>query len=125
MTVKRFFGESARDALRKVKEALGPEAIVVANKAVPGGVEIMAMSADSLDALSRQAAPGIEPAAASPPAAAKPAGAVPPVPQGFPSVTPTFSTHGGIADEDDYTVSLSTKARAPLPFQPWQPWQQQ
>ena len=125
MTVKRFFGESARDALRKVKEALGPEAIVVANKAVPGGVEIMAMSADSLDALSRQAGSGAEPATAMPPGTAQPAGAVPPVPQGFPSVTPTFATHGGIADEDDYTVSLSTKARAPQPFQSWQPWQQQ
>jgi flagellar biosynthesis protein FlhF len=124
MTVKRFFGESARDALRKVKEALGPEAIVVANKAVPGGVEIMAMSADSLDALSRQGAPSTAPAV-TPVSAARPADAVPPVPQGFPSVTPTFATHGGIADEDDYTVSLSTKARAPLPFQPWQPWQQQ
>lgn len=45
MTVKRFFGESAREALRKVKAALGSEAIVISNKSVPGGVEIMAMSA--------------------------------------------------------------------------------
>jgi len=51
MTVKRFFGETAREALRKVKAALGPEAIVISNKSVPGGVEIMAMSADSLEAL--------------------------------------------------------------------------
>ncbi|MBS3934968.1 MAG: flagellar biosynthesis protein FlhF, partial [Sulfuritalea sp.] len=51
MTVKRFFAESAREALRKVKAVLGPEAIVISNKSVPGGVEIMAMSADSLEAL--------------------------------------------------------------------------
>ncbi len=113
MTVKRFFGDSARDALRKVKETLGPEAIVVSNKAVPGGVEIMAMSADSLDALSRQGGGANPPAvpaqlrtAAYPPEAVR--------------LAPTF--HSG-EDEGDYAVTLSAKARAPLPFQPWQPWQ--
>ncbi len=100
MTVKRFFGESARDALRKVKAALGPEAIVISNKPVQGGVEIMAMSADSLEALQ-----GSEPAQA----VAKPS-AVPPA--------PTFAD-----DESDYAVLLSAKARAPTPFQSWQPWQ--
>ncbi len=34
MTVKRFFGDSAREALRKVKEELGTEAIVISNKSV-------------------------------------------------------------------------------------------
>jgi len=114
MTVKRFFGESAREALRKVKEALGPEAIVVSNKAVPGGVEITAMSADSLDALTgvRDQGTGARGQGA--------AGAVLPA--------PTFAgraASGGASGEDDYTVSLSAKARAPLPFQPWQPWQQE
>lgn len=112
MTVKRFFGESARDALRKVKAALGPEAIVISNKPVQGGVEIMAMSADSLEALQgAEPAPSkaVAAAPAMPPAAAKP-GAVPPA--------PTFAE-----DESDYAVSLSAKARAPTPFQPWQPWQ--
>ena len=119
MTVKRFFGENARDALRKVKAALGAEAIVISNKAVPGGVEIMAMSADSLDALSRQdahAAAAVAPQAAG--ATAQPApqrSAVPPA--------PTAGAAGRPA-EDDYSVSLSSKARAPAPFQPWQPWQQ-
>ncbi|MDO8959065.1 MAG: flagellar biosynthesis protein FlhF [Rhodocyclaceae bacterium] len=114
MTVKRFFGESAREALRKVKEALGPEAIVVSNKAVPGGVEITAMSADSLDALTGVGDQG------SGDRGQKAAGAVLPA--------PTFTaraTSGGASSEDDYTVSLSAKARAPLPFQPWQPWQQE
>ena len=46
MTVKRFVAPTAREALRLVKEELGPDAIVVANKAVPGGVEITAMSDD-------------------------------------------------------------------------------
>ncbi len=113
MTVKRFFGESARDALRKVKAALGPEAIVVSNKSVDGGVEIMAMSADSLDALSRQGGPAVAAVVAPVPASPVkvPASAAPPA--------PTF--HEG--EGDDYAVTLSAKARAPLPFQSWQPWQ--
>ncbi len=109
MTVKRFFGESAREALRKVKAALGPEAIVISNKPVPGGVEIMAMSADSLEALQggnvapAPAAPQAQPASPQKPA-------VPPAP-----------TFHAAEDESDYAVSLSAKARAPSPFQPWQP----
>ncbi|GAB1394045.1 hypothetical protein MASR1M60_22090 [Rhodocyclaceae bacterium] len=108
MTVKRFFGESARDALRKVKAALGPEAIVISNKPVQGGVEIMAMSADSLEALQGAEAAPSKPVA--PPQAVAKSVAVPPA--------PTFAE-----DESDYAVSLSAKARAPTPFQPWQPWQ--
>lgn len=53
MTVKRFVGATARECLRKVKDELGPDAIVVSNKAVDRGVEIVAMSADSLEALSQ------------------------------------------------------------------------
>ena len=130
MTVKRFFGESAREALRKVKATLGPEAIVISNKAVPGGVEIVAMSADSLEALqgasgTPAAAPSVPPqlsaaaqlapAGAVPTYKADPAGAVPPA--------PTFSQRTAAPEEDDsdYAVTLSAKARAPSPFQPWQP----
>jgi len=131
MTVKRFYGDSARDALRKVKAALGPEAIVVSNKSVPGGVEIMAMSADSLEALSRQGGPSVAPAqakpvasAVSPPAPAKePARAVPNHTADTARAVPPAPTFHAGEDESDYAVSLSAKARAPLPFQPWQPWQ--
>jgi len=87
MKVKRFVAASARECLRRVKEELGPDAIVVSNKPIPGGVEIMAMSAASLDALSQPAAPA-------------------------PTAPP-------VDEEDDYAVSLSSKARSP--FRPWQP----
>jgi flagellar biosynthesis protein FlhF len=103
MTVKRFVAATAREALRRVKDELGPDAIVVANKPVPGGVEITAMSADSLDALSAQAAPRA--AQARPAPAAAPAPAPRPVP----------------IDEDDYTVSLSRQARSQATVRPWQP----
>ena len=54
MTVRRFIAPTAREALRRVKDELGPDAIVVANKPVANGVEITAMSSDSLDALASQ-----------------------------------------------------------------------
>ena len=54
MKVSRFIAPTARDCLRKVKDELGSDAIVVSNKPVTGGVEIMAMSADSFEALSHQ-----------------------------------------------------------------------
>jgi len=41
---KSFFAETSREALRQVKEGLGPDAVILANRRVEGGVEIVAMS---------------------------------------------------------------------------------
>jgi flagellar biosynthesis protein FlhF len=108
MTVRRFVAESAREALRQVKAALGADAIVLANKSVPGGIEITAMSAEGLDAIAEPA-----PARTSPPPRAM---AQPMAPMAVPP-----ASAAGPADDGDYTVSLSTKARAHEPFRPWQP----
>lgn len=45
MNVKKFIAANARDALRKVKETLGEDAIILSNRGIPGGVEIMAVAA--------------------------------------------------------------------------------
>lgn len=45
MNVRKFIAATARDALRKVKETLGPDAIILSNRGIPGGVEIMAVAA--------------------------------------------------------------------------------
>ncbi len=45
MNVRKFIAATARDALHKVKETLGPDAIILSNRTVPGGVEIMAVAA--------------------------------------------------------------------------------
>lgn len=45
MNVRKFIAVTAREALRKVKETLGPDAIILSNRGVPGGVEIMAVAA--------------------------------------------------------------------------------
>ena len=45
MNVKKFIAANPRDALRKVKETLGNDAIILSNRGIPGGVEIMAVAA--------------------------------------------------------------------------------
>lgn len=49
MNVRKFIAATARDALRKVKETLGPDAIILSNRNIPGGVEIMAVAARDMD----------------------------------------------------------------------------
>jgi flagellar biosynthesis protein FlhF len=51
MNVKRYFARTAREALRALKEELGAEAIVLANRAVEGGVEILALPAGAVGAM--------------------------------------------------------------------------
>ena len=45
MNVKRYFAKTAREALRMLKDDLGPDAVVLANRAANGGVEILALPA--------------------------------------------------------------------------------
>lgn len=50
MNIRRFFGKNAREALAQVKQALGEDAIIVANRSVNGGTEIMAMLETDIEA---------------------------------------------------------------------------
>lgn len=52
MNVKRYFAATAREALRALKAELGADAIVLSNRAVEGGVEILALPADAVGAVS-------------------------------------------------------------------------
>jgi flagellar biosynthesis protein FlhF len=49
MNVRKFIAPSGRDALRKVKELLGPDALILSNRPVAGGVEIMAVAASDME----------------------------------------------------------------------------
>jgi flagellar biosynthesis protein FlhF len=51
MNVKKFTAETSRDALRKVREALGPDAVILSNRPVNGVVEILALDNDDVAAL--------------------------------------------------------------------------
>jgi flagellar biosynthesis protein FlhF len=53
MTVKKYVAANAREALRRIKQELGPDAIVVSNKAIAEGVEIVAMTASRRSRTSR------------------------------------------------------------------------
>ncbi|MFC0253160.1 flagellar biosynthesis protein FlhF [Massilia consociata] len=57
MNVKKFTAATSRDALRKVREALGPDAVILSNRPVDGVVEILALDNDDVASLS---APSIE-----------------------------------------------------------------
>ncbi|MCL4744227.1 MAG: flagellar biosynthesis protein FlhF [Burkholderiaceae bacterium] len=43
MNVRRFFARTNKDAMTKVRDELGPDAVVVRNRQVTGGVEVFAM----------------------------------------------------------------------------------
>jgi flagellar biosynthesis protein FlhF len=61
MNVKKFTAATSRDALRKVREALGPDAVILSNRPVDGVVEILALDND--DVASIAAPPGDSPMA--------------------------------------------------------------
>lgn len=87
MNVKRYFAQTAREALRALKAELGADAIVLSNRAVEGGVEILALPADAVGAL--------QSATRSPaPAAPTPQAALPDI-------------------DNDFHVRLSTRMSAP------------
>ena len=42
--IKKFHAATTRDALRQVRDALGADAIILSNRQVEGGVEIIAVA---------------------------------------------------------------------------------
>ncbi|MGO4829960.1 flagellar biosynthesis protein FlhF, partial [Cupriavidus sp. 2KB_15] len=55
MSVAKFVAANGREALRQVREAMGPDAVVLSNRTVEGGVEIVAMRDTDLGAISSSA----------------------------------------------------------------------
>jgi flagellar biosynthesis protein FlhF len=70
MKIKRFVAKSMREAIRQVREEQGPDAVILSNRRVPGGVEVVAAT-DYDAALAQQAlrqqAPVPPPAPSTPP----------------------------------------------------------
>ncbi|MFW7342464.1 flagellar biosynthesis protein FlhF [Pollutimonas sp. H1-120] len=60
MNISRFFGSTNREALRQVRLALGPDAMIVSNRRINGGVEILA--ADPTSAAADEAVQAMPPA---------------------------------------------------------------
>jgi flagellar biosynthesis protein FlhF len=49
MTPRQFSGKTSREVLQKVKQAFGPDALIVSNRPTPTGVEVTAMPALDLE----------------------------------------------------------------------------
>ncbi|MBV8666675.1 MAG: flagellar biosynthesis protein FlhF [Burkholderiaceae bacterium] len=52
MNVKKFSANTSREAWRMVREALGPDAVILSNKTVNGMVEILALAGEDMSSLS-------------------------------------------------------------------------
>ena len=102
MNVKRYFASTAREALRALKAELGADAIVLSNRAVDGGVEILALPAEAVGVIDNGASSRGEPASTTPLATAQTAVAAP---------RSMGADRSGSPGEDDYTVSLSSSRR--------------
>ena len=76
MNLKKFTAATPREALRLVRDALGPEAVILSNRTINGVVEIVALAGNDMDSLVGQPAAAARPAAAAP-AMARPASASP------------------------------------------------
>jgi len=96
MNVKRYFGTTAREALRVLKAELGADAIVLSNRAVEGGVEILALPAEAAGIIQAHAAPSV-------PAASNRAETVP----ADRAERPLRPAMNVAREEDDFHVSLS------------------
>ena len=57
MKIRRFFGKDMREALNQVKEELGGDAVIMSNKKLADGVEIVAAYDAEPVAKAPQAAP--------------------------------------------------------------------
>jgi flagellar biosynthesis protein FlhF len=55
MNVKKFTAATSREALRKVRESLGPDAVILSNRQADGGVEILALANDDAASLAMPA----------------------------------------------------------------------
>jgi flagellar biosynthesis protein FlhF len=51
MNVRKFSAKTSRDAWRQVREALGPDAVILSNRTINGMVEILALAPEDMSAL--------------------------------------------------------------------------
>lgn len=90
MKISRFFGANSREVMRQVRQVLGPDALIVSNRSVDGGIEVLATVDGAFDDAPQQAqeyaprayADGHAPAARAPMTPQPPAPAAP-APYGY------------------------------------------
>lgn len=55
MIVRKFYGGNSREALQNARNELGPDVMIVSNRSIEGGVELVALVNDERDTPSQQA----------------------------------------------------------------------
>ncbi|MFY3703562.1 flagellar biosynthesis protein FlhF [Achromobacter dolens] len=126
MKISRFFGANSRDVMRQVRQVLGPDALIVSNRSVDGGIEVLATVEGAFDDASPQAqtptpqgyADGHAPAAPVPPQAPAPYGHAAPAnlapPPGY-GATPATASQPPYGAQSGYGAPA---AAAPQPVAP-------
>src|SRR5581483_8290179 len=81
MLVRKFYAVTSREALRMVREALGPDALILSNRRTDDGIEIMAVAPSEVETVTavparRTAQPSHAPVVRPDPRFAKPQAAV-------------------------------------------------
>lgn len=61
MNVKKFHARSSREALQQVKQELGPDAVILSNRRVPDGVELVALAGADMASLVAEHTGGARP----------------------------------------------------------------
>jgi flagellar biosynthesis protein FlhF len=72
MKPRKFVGANSREVLKLVRDALGPDALIVSNSKVAGGIEVVALPGHSLHELVAGAADSEAPGERAPPRSAVP-----------------------------------------------------
>ncbi|MBP5980923.1 MAG: flagellar biosynthesis protein FlhF [Halomonas sp.] len=61
MSVRRFIGANSRDVMRQVRETLGDDALILANRRTDDGIEILAMADEAVEPVEAAPAPVASP----------------------------------------------------------------
>jgi flagellar biosynthesis protein FlhF len=124
LNIRKFVGATSRDALRLVREALGPDAVVLSNRTIEDGtVEIVALADSELAAITPKKRDGASAAAPSSAAPARvPAMQANPYASGMPDVfssvfgaSPEAGTESPSASNTPAQPAASAAAPAPAP----------
>lgn len=107
MNIKKFYADTAREALRQVRDDLGPDAVILSNQRVGGKIEIMAALASDVSALTTTG--GTPNRKASPPPPPVPAAKAP---------TPAIQAYESAAQPYYFPGQVPPPAAAPVSAPP-------
>lgn len=104
MNVKRITAKTTREAMRQVRETLGADAVILGNRAVEGGIEILAMPSSAMASLI--------PAPEKPTVIAPPVVEIPAAPSPEPVAPAVFSARRESGDSAKLAKSVIAEIQA-------------